>query len=101
MLDLQPTYLGDCTIDEVESLALMHGLETDSLQAFNWVTGRQEMESSCGNVVSECQSWLKRDWTVTINQIFKEGNRVADEIARLVLRLQHGEVMRWNTLPES
>ena len=87
-------------IDEAEYLALMHGLkmawnlgamkiivETDSLKAFNGVTGRQEVESSHGNVVSGCQAWLKRDWTATINQIFREGNRAADEKARLALRL--------------
>ena len=87
------TYLDGCMIDEAESLALIHGLkmawnlgarkiivETDSLQAFKWVTGRQEVESSHGNVVSECQAWQKRDWTATINQIFREGNRAADEM---------------------
>ena len=49
------TYLGDYMIDEAESLALIYGLkmawnlgamkiivETDSLKAFNGVTGRQE-----------------------------------------------------------
>ena len=60
----------------------------------------KEVESSHGNVVSGCQAWLKRDWTATINQIFREGNRAADEMARLALRLHHGDVMSWNTPSE-
>ena len=59
------------------------------------------MESSHGNVVSKCRAWLKRDWTATINQIFRAGNRAADEMARLDLQLQHGDIMSWNTPPES
>ena len=74
-------------------------VETDSLGVFN--TGKEEVDSSHGNIVFECRNWCVRDWKEMLTQIFREGNTAVDALAKLGLRLHYGESKHWSTPLES
>ena len=68
------TRLRECSMEEAETWALLHGLrlawdlgarqlsvEINSLGVFSWVTGKEEVDNFLGNVVFECKNWCVRD----------------------------------------
>ena len=53
--------------------------------------------NSHANVVHECQAWLKRDWITNVQPIFREGNQLADALAKLTLKLHHAYMKIWSS----
>ena len=97
-------------VEEVETWAVLHTLmvawnygarkvivEIDSMQAFKWVKGMEVVVNSHANVVHECQAWLKRDWITNVQPIFREGNQLADALAKLAIKLHHAYMKIWSS----
>ena len=75
-------------------------VEVDSLVVFNWIKGLEEPANNHANVIQECKEWLQRGWIVNIRHVLREGNLVADKLAKLALKSHSRNITRWLQPPE-
>ncbi|KAF7839819.1 DNA polymerase alpha subunit B [Senna tora] len=65
-------------------------LEADSLTAITMVQNHVEDSHPCANLIHKIHSWLSQDWEVSISHVFREGNRLANEIAKRAIHSETG-----------
>ncbi|RAL52669.1 hypothetical protein DM860_007437 [Cuscuta australis] len=58
-------------------------VQCDSLECVEWIHGRHTTRGPAREVIEACQSWMGRDWNVTICHILRGQNKVADLLARM------------------
>ena len=52
------------------------------------------------SLIQECREWLRRRWVVNVCHTYREGNKMADYMAKRALNVQQGVLQRWNGPPE-
>ncbi|KAF7823453.1 hypothetical protein G2W53_021597 [Senna tora] len=95
--------LGDCSILSAELWGMACDLEVawelgfrriileaDSLLAVTMLKQQVEGDHPCANLVLKILSLIEKDWEVKISHIFREGNRVADNIASRAFHIGAG-----------
>ena len=70
-------------------------VEIDSLQVYSWVKGVNGIENSLSNVIQECRFWLNKSWVVSIKHVYREGNQVGDQLAKMALKSHHNTLLKW------
>ncbi|RAL48061.1 hypothetical protein DM860_017852 [Cuscuta australis] len=58
-------------------------VQCDSLECVEWIHGRHTTRGPAREVIEACQSWMGKDWNVTIYHILRDQNKVADLLARM------------------
>ncbi|PKI65311.1 hypothetical protein CRG98_014275 [Punica granatum] len=75
-------------------------LEVDSLLVTRLISGSGSRAPQLRTIVRAIHSWLERDWQVEVSHQYREGNSVADWMARWSLSLALGLHIRHTPLPE-
>ena len=105
--------LGSSKIEEAESWALLQGLkmarengarrliiELDSLAVYRWIRGLEEINNSLTNVIQECKDYINKDRLISIKHVYREGNQVAEWMAKLALNSPNSIIARWKKPPK-
>ena len=58
-------------------------IELDSLKVYRWIRGLEEINNSLTNVIQEYYDYLNKDWSISIKHVYRDGNQVADMMAKL------------------
>lgn len=75
--------------------------ESDSKHAAHLITSKSwQRYHSCAIVLEDIRALLARDWRVRFTHVWREGNRCADEMARIGCQ-ENGRVKFWETPPSS
>ena len=48
--------------------------------------GLQHTEDSLSNVIQGCKEWLYKNWMVSLKNVYREGNHVANHLAKMALK---------------
>ena len=99
--------LGHCSIDEAELWALIIGLlqawdkgcrillvEVDSLTIYKWIT-KDDLGWKHVDIIYECKDWLRKPWSVDIDHVYRECNRVANFMAKNALTNTNKNIIQW------
>ena len=70
-------------------------IELDSLTVYRWIRGLEEINNSLTNVIQECMDYINKDWSISIKRVYREGNQVADRMAKLALNSPNSIIARW------
>ena len=54
----------------------------DSRQAFEWISRRDMGRIRHNNLIEECRALLNRNWTMKLELVLRESNRVADGMSK-------------------
>ncbi|KAA3472034.1 non-LTR retrotransposon transposase [Gossypium australe] len=105
------TNLGICTTPLAELMAIHSGLnlawdrgirqgilESDSELALSWLKREPDRTHKFAHLIRECRHILSRPWTIQTRHIYREGNRVADWLAKFGISLPLG-THHFNTPP--
>ena len=65
-------------------------LEMDSKVAIQLITNGTNSTNAATRLVLDIRRMLKLDWMVQVNHVFREGNRAADTLANISIRLPLG-----------
>nr|GLL22103.1 hypothetical protein JCGZ_03709 [Ipomoea trifida] len=52
--------------------------------------------SMVANIINECRMWLRMNWQIQLNHVFREQNKVADALAKMPLKSKND----WMFLPQ-
>ena len=76
-------------------------VQLNSIKVVQWVKGEGEGEPHA-NQIEACKrkDMVQRDWEIQVHHIHREGNHVADSLAKLALNFQSQETRRWSSPPE-
>ena len=74
-------------------------IELESLTVYRWIKGLEEINNSLTNVIQECKDYINKDWSISIKHVYKEGNQVADRMAKLALNSPNSIIARWRKPP--
>ena len=66
----------------------------------NWLRGIEEVNTSFATLIQEYRDWIENQWLVVRQQIHKEGNIVADAMAKKALKIQQGMLKTWHNPPK-
>ncbi|KAF7829704.1 heat shock 70 kDa protein-like [Senna tora] len=58
-------------------------LELDSTMAYQFVSGKWEKNHPLYGLASEIEDFFSKDWEVKLSLVYREGNRLADGLAKL------------------
>ncbi|KAA3475772.1 non-LTR retroelement reverse transcriptase-like [Gossypium australe] len=97
------TNLGICSAALAEIMAVYQGLklawdygirkcilESDSELALSWLRTEPDPSHQFAHLISGCRQLLRRPWTTQMRHIYREGNRVADWLAKFGTSLSLG-----------
>ena len=65
--------------------------EIDSKVVFEWVSRHMDCNHKYAALLRECHLLLRRNWEVQLHLIFREGNMVADCLAKRALEFHNGK----------
>ena len=65
-----------------------------------WLNSMGEPYNPLDALIQECKGWLRKGWVVNIQHGYREGNSIANSMAKQILHLQQGVFRRWRTPPE-
>nr|GMD40682.1 putative RNA-directed DNA polymerase [Ipomoea batatas] len=104
--------VGHCSIEEAEAWSILKGLKTiwnhgyrkviiesDAKRVVDWINASEYEKSPTGmvaNIINECRKWLRMNWQIQLNYVFREQNKVADALARMALKSTND----WMFLPQ-
>ncbi|XP_031120955.1 uncharacterized protein LOC116024195 [Ipomoea triloba] len=66
----------------------------------DWINASEYEKPPTGmvaNIINECRKWLRMNWQIQLNHVFREQNKVADALARMALKSKND----WMFLPQS
>ena len=61
--------------------------------------GLQHIENSLSNVIQGCKEWLYKNWMVNLKNVYREGNQVANHLAKMALKHHHNNFIKWRIPP--
>nr|GLL46072.1 uncharacterized protein LOC107462117 [Ipomoea trifida] len=104
--------VGHCSIEEAKAWSILKGLKTiwnhgyrkviiesDAKRVVDWINASEYEKSPTGmvaNIINECRKWLRMNWQIQLNHVFREQNKVADALARMALKSTND----WMFLPQ-
>ena len=75
-------------------------LESDCLTVVQWSKGMRETNVLFESLIQECREWMRIKWIVNICHTYREGNKMADYMAKRARNVQQGVLQRWSDPPE-
>ena len=78
-----------------------HRVEVDSIKAVQWIKGRGQVTNSLANLVELCGELMEKQWSVHLQHVYHEGNKVPDPMARIALTQEHGVNRTWKLPPRN
>lgn len=68
-------------------------IESDSRRVVDWLTnnnGHVRTRGVIANIITRCKDMMQRDWVIKVSHIFREHNRVADQLAKKAFIYERG-----------
>ena len=75
-------------------------IELDTLKVYRWIRGLEEINNYLTNVIHEGNDYINKDWSISIKHVYREGNQVADRMAKLALNSSNSIIARWRKPPK-
>lgn len=75
-------------------------VESDSISVINWLAESGESNFLSETFILACRDWILKPWVFVVQHIFREGNRVADDLAKRAHTLQHGAIQICSNPPK-